>query len=83
MANEIVRVPHPTYGPDLAQSNFWLFGHMKAAFGAQQFGRPDDLLSCIQTFLEQIPRSELELVFHHWIERARWVLQNDGDYFHE
>jgi hypothetical protein len=24
----------------------------------------------------------LELLFHHWIEPVRWVLQNDGDDFH-
>jgi hypothetical protein len=22
-------------------------------------------------------------VFHHWIEWAQWVLDADGDYFHE
>jgi hypothetical protein len=27
--NAIVRVPQPTYSPDLAISNFWLFGDMK------------------------------------------------------
>jgi hypothetical protein len=25
----------------------------------------------------------LELVFHHWIEKVQWVLDNDGDYFRE
>jgi hypothetical protein len=25
----------------------------------------------------------LELAFHHWIELVQWVLDNDGDYFHE
>jgi hypothetical protein len=28
--NEIVHVPHPLYSPDLATSDFLLFGHMKA-----------------------------------------------------
>jgi hypothetical protein len=28
--NEIVRVPHPLYSPDLALSDFWLFDHIKA-----------------------------------------------------
>jgi hypothetical protein len=25
----------------------------------------------------------LELVFHHWIERAQWLANNNGDYFRE
>jgi hypothetical protein len=56
---------------------------MKAALAGQQFPRPEDLLTGIQEFLREIQRSELELVFHHWIERIQWVLDNNGDYFHE
>jgi hypothetical protein len=29
--NSIIRVPHPSYSPDLAPSDFWPFGHMRAA----------------------------------------------------
>jgi hypothetical protein len=56
---------------------------MKAALTGQQFPKRKDLLTGIQEFLGDIQRSELELVFHHWIELVQWVLDNDGDYFHE
>jgi hypothetical protein len=56
---------------------------MKAALAGQQFPRPDDLLTGIQEFLTEIQRFKLELVFHHWIERVQWMLDNDGDRFHE
>jgi hypothetical protein len=56
---------------------------MKAALAGQQFTAPDDLLSGIRTFGEEIQTSELGFVFHHRIERIRWVLGNDGDHFHE
>jgi hypothetical protein len=49
----------------------------------QQFPGPDDLLTRIQEFLSEIQRSELKLFSHHWIEPAPWVLDKDGDYFHE
>jgi histone-lysine N-methyltransferase SETMAR len=81
--NYIIRVPHPPYSPDLAPSDFWLFRHTKAALARQWFPMPEDLLTGIQPFLSEIQRSELELVFHHWIEQVQWVLNNDGDYFHE
>jgi hypothetical protein len=38
---------------------------------------PDDLLSGIQTFLEESQTAELGLVFQPFIERVRWVLGND------
>jgi hypothetical protein len=56
---------------------------MKAALARQQFPRSEDLLTGIQEFLSEIQRPELKLGFHHWIERVQWMLDNDGDYFHE
>jgi histone-lysine N-methyltransferase SETMAR len=67
--NPIIRVPHPLYSPELAPSDFWLFGHMNVALGGQRFPGPEDLLVGIHEFLSEVQRSELELVFHHWIER--------------
>jgi hypothetical protein len=56
---------------------------MKAALARQQFPGQEDLLTGIQEFLSEIQRSELAFVFRHWIERVQWVLDNNGDYFHE
>jgi hypothetical protein len=36
-----------------------------------------------QKAVAEIQRSELKLLFHHWIERVQWALDNDGDDFHE
>jgi hypothetical protein len=81
--NSIVRVPHPSYIPDLGPFGFWLFGHIKTALAGQQFPGLEDLLIGIQKFLSEIQRSELEVVFHHWIELVQWVFDSDGDYFLE
>jgi hypothetical protein len=54
---------------------------MKAALAGQQFLGPEDLLTGIQEILSEIQRSEMELVFQHWIERVQWVLDNGGDDF--
>jgi hypothetical protein len=56
---------------------------MKEALTGQRFPGPEDLLIAIQEFLSEIQSSQLEFVFHHWIERVQWVLESDGDYFHE
>jgi hypothetical protein len=56
---------------------------MKAALAEQNFAGPVDAPESIRDFPDNSQRSELEYIFHHWIERVRRVLDRDGDYFHE
>jgi hypothetical protein len=81
--NSIIRISFPRYHPNLAPSDFWLFGHTKAALAGQHFPGPEDFLAGIQEIVSEIQRSEFELIFYHWLERVQWMLDNDGDYFHE
>jgi hypothetical protein len=81
--NHVLHVPHPPYGPDLAPSDFWLFGDVKTALVCQRFEEPKKLLEAVTEFLNEIQRSELELAFSHWREPVRWVLANNGDYHHD
>jgi histone-lysine N-methyltransferase SETMAR len=81
--NHIGRVPHPPYSPDLAPSDFWLFGHVKTSLVGQIFDEPEQLLEAITEFLNEIQPPEVVAVFNHWVERVRWILENNGDYYHE
>jgi hypothetical protein len=81
--NEIVRVLYPLDNLDLTPSDFWIFGHMKVSLAGKSFSRPEELLDCINAFLEEIHGAELTVVFHEWIERLKWVLDHDGDYYQE
>jgi histone-lysine N-methyltransferase SETMAR len=81
--NHIRRVPHPRYSPDLAPSDFWLFGHRKTSLVGRAFNEPEQLLEAITEFLNEIHPPEVVAVFRHWVERVRWVLENNGDYYHE
>jgi hypothetical protein len=81
--DQIVHVPHSPYDPDLAPSDFWLFGHMKAGLAGQSFAEPEGIFEGMVVFLEEIQISELKLVFHHWVERIRLVLDHNGDYYNE
>jgi hypothetical protein len=81
--NSIIRVPLPPYSSNLEPSDFWIFGRTKAALAGQQFPGAEDPLIGIQEFLSEIQRSELELVFHDWIERVQCALDNNEDSVHE
>jgi transposase len=63
--NSLHRVPQPPYSPDITQSDFWFFDHMKSALEKSQFKEPEDLLEAIIEFLKEIHLSELMIVFHH------------------
>jgi hypothetical protein len=41
------------------------------------------LLGAITEFLNEIEPPEVVAVFSHGVERVRWVLENNGDYYHE
>jgi histone-lysine N-methyltransferase SETMAR len=80
--NHIGRAPHPPYSPGLAPSDFWLFGHVKTSRVGQTFDESEQL-EAITEFLNKIQPPEVVAVFSHWPERVRWVLENNGGYYHE
>jgi hypothetical protein len=43
----------------------------------------EELLDVITSALEEVQRLKLHVVFNHSVERLRWVLANNGDYYHE
>jgi hypothetical protein len=69
--NSLVTVPHSPYSPDLAPSNLWLYGHFKTSLLGRLSNDIYELLQGVIEFLKEIQRSELQLVLHHWIKRAK------------
>jgi hypothetical protein len=56
---------------------------VKASLVGQTFDEPDQLLEVITEFLNEIQPLGVVAVFSHWVERVRWVLENNGNYYHE
>jgi hypothetical protein len=76
-------VPDPPDSPDLPPSDFGLFGHVKTSLVGQTFDEPEQLLEAITEFLNEIQPPEVVAVFSHLVERTRWVLEKNRDYYHE
>jgi hypothetical protein len=70
---------NPPYSIDLAQSGFFLFGHLKYCLQGIAFPSREELLAAIHEIVGAIPRPTLEDVFRHWMKRLDWVSQNNGD----
>jgi transposase len=54
---------HPAFSPDLAPSNFFLFGALKGQLGGRIFESPDELVEAICEIASAIPRTILERIF--------------------
>jgi hypothetical protein len=62
--NSLILISHPPYSPDLAPSNFWLFGHIKTSLARRIFNDADEFLEAVIELLIEIQPPELQLVFH-------------------
>jgi hypothetical protein len=55
------------YSPDLALSDFCLFGHAKQLLGGHEFADLGALLDAVQDFLRGINKITLDRVFLAWM----------------
>jgi hypothetical protein len=76
------RVPHQAYNPDLAPSDFFHFEHVKSKLPGLAIGRREDLICEIWHIFEEIPKVTLISVYILQINRLKWMIKNDVDYFH-
>ena len=67
--NDMKRAPQPPYSPDIAPSDFYLFGYMKEQLKGCKFSSKEALLSAIYAILEEIPEQQLKEVFIEWERR--------------
>jgi hypothetical protein len=69
--NAMIGAPHPSYSPDLASSDFYLFGHGKQILRGSEFADREALLHAIGNILGGIDKVILEDVFLSWMEKLR------------
>jgi histone-lysine N-methyltransferase SETMAR len=63
--NQILRVPHRPYSPDIAPPNFHLFCHVQNSLVGWTFDGLEHFLEAITEFLDEIHPSEWEAVSSH------------------
>jgi hypothetical protein len=63
--NRLRLAVHLPYSPDLASSDFFLFGSIKHYLQGITFPSPEELFTTIQEIVGAIPRPTLEEVFRN------------------
>jgi hypothetical protein len=74
-------VPHPAYSPDLAPSDFFLFGYLKEKLIDYNCETREQRKEAIIEIFNDIPQDALVSVFMSWMKRLRWVIKHKGEFF--
>jgi histone-lysine N-methyltransferase SETMAR len=73
-------LPHPPYSPDLAPSDFHLFGPLKDALRGTRFEDDESVIHAVRTWLHEQEtgwyREEMHALVSHW----RKAIDLDADY---
>ena len=75
------RAPHPPYSPDIAPSDFFLFGYIKEKLKGHLHNNKEELYDDILTIIEGISLETKIAVFDEWAYRCNWVSSHEGLYF--
>jgi hypothetical protein len=78
--NSMKRAPHPPYSPDLAPSDFFLFGYVKRKLMGYHAESADDLFGQVLLILGEIPLATLNGVFQEWMGRLQKCIDMGGVY---
>jgi histone-lysine N-methyltransferase SETMAR len=79
-SNRMRRAPQAPFSPDLAPSDFYLFGKLKTALMGSEFEDEQGLLGGVMAVLNGITSDELESVFEGWVRRLDACVERGGDY---
>ena len=74
------RAPHPAFSPDIAISDFYLFGYVKDQLKGKTFESADSLLDEVTEILSKIPQDTLKHAFLEWETKLQKVIDSDGEF---
>ena len=73
-------LPHPPHSPDLAPSDFHLFGPLKDALCGTRFEDDESVIRAVSTWLREQETSWYRGGIHALVSRWRKAVDVDGDY---
>jgi hypothetical protein len=71
---------HPPYNPDLAPSDFHLFGRMKDHLRGQKFANDNKVMEAVQSWLKATPKSFFLEDIHKLVDRWSKCVAKQGYY---
>jgi transposase len=79
--HRLLVIPHPPYSPDLAPSDFFLFGYLKMKLRGKKHSDSRGLLAAIKELVDKITPETRTRVFREWMFRLEAVIASGGEYY--
>jgi len=76
----MTRLPHPPCSPDLAPTDFFLFGYLKTLLQGTSFGTAEELQGEVSKILKEIPKHTFAQAYEEWKHRLRMCIEKGGEY---
>ncbi|GFR63115.1 transposase [Elysia marginata] len=73
-------LPHPSYSPDSAPSDYHLFGPMKQELRGNYYENDEELKNAVKTWQKEQPIKFYEAGIHALVKRWNVALERRGDY---
>ena len=73
-------LPHPSYSPDLAPSDYHLFGKLKESLLGNHYASVDEVKRGVRTWIRQTPAAFFEKGIMDLVPRWQKCIASDGDY---
>ena len=77
---DFTTLPHPSYSPDLAPSDFFLFPKLKECIKGNHYESDDDVKSAVRAWLKQKTPDFFADGMHQLVHRWELCVQRNGDY---
>ena len=79
--NRVQELSHPSYSPDLAPCDFFVFPRVKLQLRVIRYDSPEEAVEAFMKVLEDIPALEWASCFTKWFERMTRCIEAKGEYF--
>jgi len=73
-------LPHPPYSPDLAPSDFRMFGPLKEAMGGKKFCSDEEVRHAVHEWLRGLPKEFFSKGIYALCKSWRTCIERGGDY---
>ena len=73
-------IPHPPYSPDLARSDYHLFGLIKEGLWGNRYGSDNEVKTAVLYWLRHQPAEVHNTGTHALVHRWTVALERGGDY---
>jgi hypothetical protein len=80
MHNGLRKLVDPPYSPDIAPSDFYLFGKVKNELISKSVHDEHELFLEVTEILSALPTTELRDVFRNWIRRLEQGIDTNSEY---